>query len=75
MSVLELNFVLKNRALVSYAHSSTKAVFYNTVRRRGNPPQPVTAPDGTTHLPRGAATNLFANGTLFVSHRHRFLWS
>ena len=35
--------------------------------RRGTPTPPVTAPDGTTVLPRAAATNLFTNGTLFVS--------
>lgn len=51
--------------------------FVMNMFRRGNPPTTVTAPDGTTHLPKGAATNLFSNGTLmdlyvYVSEKTEF---
>ena len=50
--------------------------FFMQFFRRPQPNQ-TGAPgaDGTVQLPKGAATNLFENGTLFVSYIHGWIWS
>ena len=46
--------------------------FFMSFFRRPQPTQQPGAPgaDGTAMLPKGAATNLFENGTLFVSYEY-----